>query len=237
MIRTDGSFDTAIPFDHREIVIEKHDDVYVVGDVHGCLDALETLLSALEITDEDLVLFVGDLVRKGPESRAVLDRIHESPQLLSVRGNNEQKLIDGDASLPGFGSTACEIMESFPVAIRWDDGLVVHGGLDPGRTIATHSVADVQTMRAPDGDGYDGPFWFGDYNGPPRVFFGHTVLDRPFESEWAVGLDTGCVYGGTLTAYDINRQRFVSVDSDGHVDRSDDKIVATDDRLGVNDDG
>lgn len=58
-------------------------------------------------------------------------------------------------------------------------------------------------MRSPNGDGYDGPFWFETYEGPPRVFFGHTVLEEPFEREWTVGLDTGCVYGGTVTAYDV----------------------------------
>jgi diadenosine tetraphosphatase ApaH/serine/threonine PP2A family protein phosphatase len=67
-------------------------------------------------------------------------------------------------------------------------------------------------MRAvPPQNGYSGPFWFEGYEGPPRVFFGHTVLERPLETEAAVGLDTGCVYGGELTAYDCTRDRFVSV--------------------------
>ncbi|MFP8952203.1 metallophosphoesterase family protein [Natrialbaceae archaeon A-arb3/5] len=217
-------------FDHRRIDRGQYDDVYVIGDVHGCVGALETLLSELELGVDDLAIFVGDLVRKGPESKAVLDRVRSSPQLLSVRGNNEQKLVDGTASLPSLDEADHEYIESLPVAISWDGGLVVHGGVDPSRGLASHSNEDVLTMRAPDGDGYDGPFWFDEYEGPPRVFFGHTVLENPFDCEWAVGLDTGCVYGGCLTAYDVRRDRFVSVSTSEHVARSTSKIVAVETR-------
>ncbi|GAB3665520.1 metallophosphoesterase family protein [Halopiger thermotolerans] len=217
--------DGAVPFAHRRIDLERYDDVYVVGDVHGCLEELEALLATLSLGEDDLAVFVGDLVRKGPESRAVLERVRESPRLLSVRGNNEQKLLDGDAALPELDDRDREYVASLPVAIGWDGGLVVHGGVDPTRTLDAHSAGDVLTMRSPRGDGYDGPFWFEAYDGPPRVFFGHTVLEEPLEREWAVGLDTGCVYGGRLTAYDVRRDRFVSVDCEARVDRDDDKIV------------
>ncbi|MFC4248680.1 metallophosphoesterase family protein [Natribaculum luteum] len=218
-------FDAAVSFEHRRIDLENWADVYVVGDVHGCLEDLETLFSVLELGDDDLVVFVGDLVRKGPQSKAVLEQVRESPRLLSVRGNNEQKVLDGDAAVPALGPTDYRYIESMPVAISWDGGVVVHGGVDPNRPLSAHSSEDLLTMRSPAGNGYDGPFWFDAYEGPPRVFFGHTVLERPLEREWAVGLDTGCVYGGSLTAYDVRRERFVSVSTGGHRDRSDEKIV------------
>jgi len=49
------------------------------------------------------------------------------------------------------------------------------------------------------------------YDGPARVFFGHTVFDEPRVSDTAVGLDTGCVYGGSLTAYEYWSDDLVSV--------------------------
>ncbi|QLK26872.1 metallophosphoesterase [Natrinema zhouii] len=223
-----SAFDDTVSFDHRHIVLEDRDDVYVIGDVHGCLDALEALLETLELGGNDLAVFVGDLVRKGPESKAVLDRIRESPRLLSVRGNNERKLLEGEASLPGLDAADSRYLQSLPTAISWDGGVVVHGGVDPSRPLSTHSAGDVLTMRSPDGDGYEGPFWFETYEGPPRVFFGHTVLDAPIEREWAVGLDTGCVYGGKLTAYDVRRDRFHSVTGADHVERSSEKFVTLD---------
>ncbi|WP_394348219.1 metallophosphoesterase family protein [Salinadaptatus halalkaliphilus] len=219
-----------MPFDQHRLELDQYADIYVAGDVHGCLAALERLLETLDLGADDLVIFVGDLVRKGPASKAVLERVRSSPQLLSVRGNNEQKLLDGDATLPALDEADYEYMASLPVAISWDGGLVVHGGVDPERALSEQTGADLLTMRAPNGDGYDGPFWFDDYDGPRRVFFGHTVLDEPLEREWAVGLDTGCVYGGSLSAYDVRRETVISVSASGHVSRSDDKIVTITDR-------
>ncbi|WP_226479812.1 metallophosphoesterase family protein [Natrinema amylolyticum] len=228
MTTANSAFDDSVSFDHRHIDLENRDDVYVVGDVHGCLDSLEALLDTLELGANDLAVFVGDLVRKGPESKAVLDRVRRSPRLVSVRGNNERKLLEGEASLPALDAVDYQYLESLPAAISWDGGLVVHGGVDPSRALSSHSGDDVLTMRSPDGDGYDGPFWFETYEGPPRVFFGHTVLAEPIEREWAVGLDTGCVYGGRLTAYDVCRGESISVAGTGHVERSSEKIVTTD---------
>ncbi|RKD93668.1 metallophosphoesterase family protein [Halopiger aswanensis] len=217
-------------FTQQRIDIDRYDDVYVVGDVHGCPDALERLLSTLEFGAKDLAIFVGDLVRKGPDSKAVLDRVKSSPQLQSVRGNNEQKLLDGRAELPALDSADREYLESLPTAISWADNLVVHGGVDPSRPLLEHSNGDLLTMRSPNGDGYDGPFWFDEYADGPRVFFGHTVLEEPLERKWAVGLDTGCVYGGQLTAYDVHRERFVSVSTPEQEARPDEKFVAVGER-------
>ena len=217
--------DGSVPLDHRQIDVENRDDIYVIGDVHGCLESLEALLDRLDLGGNDLAVFVGDLVRKGPDSKAVLDRVRRSPRLLSVRGNNERKVTDGEASLPALDGGDVRYLESLPTAISWEGGLVVHGGVDPSRPLSAHADDDVLTMRSPAGDGYDGPFWFETYEGPPRVFFGHTVLAEPIEREWAVGLDTGCVYGGSLTAYDVRRERFLSVPGADYEERSPEKIV------------
>jgi serine/threonine protein phosphatase 1 len=122
-----------------------------------------------------------------------------------------------------------QYIHDLPVAISWNDDLAVHGGLDPRRTLSEHEVVDLLEFRAvPPENGYDGPFWFenGQYEGPPRVFFGHTVLDEVVDNEWAIGLDTGCVYGGALTAYDYYADEFVSVPAeDTYQERPDRKFV------------
>ena len=82
-------------------------------------------------------------------------------------------------------------------------------------------------MRSPHGNGYDGPFWYDNYDGQYRVFFGHTVHDSPIEREHAVGLDTGCVYGGMLTAYDHRHEEYITVDqTTTHQERDDSKVVS-----------
>ena len=53
--------------------------VIVISDVHGCVDALERLLDKLNVTPDfdgsDLLIFVGDLVNKGPDGPGVVRRV------------------------------------------------------------------------------------------------------------------------------------------------------------------
>jgi len=212
---------------HRWIDRDQWDEVYVVGDVHGCLPVLCRLLDRIEPGADDLVVFVGDLVRKGPDSTGVLDLVRRRENFVSVRGNNEEKLLAGSETLPGLTPTHLSYLSSMPVTLGWAGVLVVHGGVDPRVSLAEHTTDDLLTTRslAP-GGGYERPLWFEEYRGPPRVFFGHTVLSEPFVTDHAVGLDTGCVHGGALTAYDVSAGELQSVDStETHVERSADTIV------------
>lgn len=211
---------------HRRIHADSWQDIFVVGDVHGCLPALETLLETLEIGSNDLVVFVGDLIRKGPDSRGVVEYVRERPNMVAVRGNNEQKVLDGRKTIPSLTDEDLAYLRQLPVAISFEDCLVVHGGINPEKPLYEHAPDDLLTMRSltPE-NGYDRPYWFEEYQGPPRVFFGHTVLEEPVEREWAVGLDTGCVYGGALTAYDYRRDQFISVPATTHKERSSESIV------------
>jgi len=209
---SDADFHEAVADHHRRIDVSAWDDIYVVGDVHGCIDELRALVDRLDPRPEDLLLFVGDLVRKGPDSAAVLDFVAERENAVSVRGNNEDKLIAGRSTLPSLTDAHRDYLDSLPLAVSWDDALAVHGGVDPTRPLSEQGPEDLLNCRSiPPGGGYDGPFWFERYQGPPRVFFGHTVLDAPLVTDWAVGLDTGCVYGGALTAYDWHADDLVSV--------------------------
>ncbi|WP_284014401.1 metallophosphoesterase family protein [Halobaculum litoreum] len=219
---------------HRRVDVSAWSDVYVVGDVHGCPDELDRLLAALDVTDDDLVVFVGDLVRKGPDSKGVVERVRDADNMLTVRGNNEEKLLRGDKELPELTDDDLDWIASLPVAISWagdDDthgALVVHGGVDPRVPLTEHSVDDLQNNRSlqPGGSYGDRPYWWEQYAGPERVFFGHTVLARPVVREFAVGLDTGCVYGGDLTAYDWRRDTFHSVSPEGTAEeRAERKIL------------
>jgi serine/threonine protein phosphatase 1 len=207
----DADFSPAVAARHQRLDVDDWAEIYLVGDVHGCRAELEDLLAVLDPSDDDLVLFVGDLVRKGPDSAGVLELVRDHDNFRSVRGNNEDKLIEGRSNLPSLDPHA-DYLAALPVAISFDDALVVHGGVDPRKPLYDHSVRDLlETRSIPPGRSYDGPFWFETYQGPPRVFFGHTVLDAPVVTDDAVGLDTGCVYGGKLTAYDYYADELVSV--------------------------
>ena len=49
--------------------------LYAIGDIHGERDLLEELLASLPLRDEDRLLFVGDYVDRGPDSRGVVDTL------------------------------------------------------------------------------------------------------------------------------------------------------------------
>jgi serine/threonine protein phosphatase 1 len=213
MIDTAG-LNAALGEDHRRVDVDAWTNVYVVGDVHGCLAELEALLERLDPAADELVVFVGDLVRKGPNSAGVIDLVRSRPNFLTVRGNNEEKLLRGEKKLDELDADDLEWVANRPVAISWAGALVVHAGVDPRKPLAQHTVDDFENVRElGDGD-YEPPFWYDAYEGATRVFFGHTPLDDPVVREGAVGLDTGCVYGGELTAYDWAHDRFVGLSPD-----------------------
>jgi protein phosphatase len=55
--------------------------------------------------------------------------------------------------------------------------------------------------------------WAPFYKGPELVVFGHQVYDTPYSHEHAIGIDTGCVFGGALTALSYPSMEITSVKS------------------------
>ncbi len=75
-----------------------------IGDIHGCLLALDTVLNAIESGPDDTLVVLGDFINRGPSTRGVLDRLitlERQCQLVSILGNHDQVLLevlDGHAS-------------------------------------------------------------------------------------------------------------------------------------------
>jgi hypothetical protein len=195
----------------------------IVGDLHGCAAELEDLLAAVRFeTGVDHLVLVGDVVARGPDShRAVA--LARRLGAAWIRGNHEQKLIAahkrGKSLGPDHRKFARELspedwklLESTPLWLDLPEhGLrVVHAGVVPGLAFARtppDAILRVRTCpkaghwsRASDG----GPLWGSRYTGPPHIIFGHNARPEPQIWPWATGIDTGCVYGGRLTALVID---------------------------------
>ena len=67
----------------------------IIGDVHGCITELLKLLEKVQPTDDDTIVFIGDLIHKGPQSKAVVEHIHllslMHNNVVVVQGNHEEK--------------------------------------------------------------------------------------------------------------------------------------------------
>jgi hypothetical protein len=195
----------------------------IVGDVHGCRGELEALLERVAFGSGDRLIFVGDLVARGPDSLGVLDVARRTGAVI-VRGNHEQKLLDWRAAVRDLGAArallACPIgrlhrdlsralrpvdwrlLETSPLFIDLPEhgARVVHAGVTPGVAIDAQAPATLMRIRTvPRGKGAH-VLWGEVYAGPPQVVFGHNAAPGLQLHPWATGLDTGCVYGGRLTA-------------------------------------
>ncbi len=195
----------------------------LVGDVHGCASELESLLDKIAFATGDCLVLVGDLIARGPDNLGVLD-IVRSTGALFVRGNHEQRLLsigpvteeDGNGPRADTDKTVGKMHRDVARQLRpvdWtllgnskpslelpEHGVrVVHAGLDPDVPFEAQTpdtLMRIRTVRAGD----ETVLWGARYAGPPHVVFGHNAAPGLQLHPWATGLDTGCVYGGRLTA-------------------------------------
>lgn len=197
----------------------------LLGDVHGCIAELELLLERLAFSGGDRLVFVGDLVARGPNSAAVVALARRTGARV-VRGNHEAKLLswknckaDKRSDLPlskhhtqvaqSLTEDDWRLLAQSPVWLDLPEhGVrVVHAGVVPGVPIEKQAEKNLLHMRCltPKGEASDekwgaAPLWGAHYEGPPHIVFGHNALATVQLHPWATGIDTGCVYGGSLTA-------------------------------------
>ncbi|WP_405180092.1 polynucleotide kinase-phosphatase [Nocardia sp. NBC_01377] len=228
----------------------------VIGDVHGCLAELQTLLGELGYDiardsedravdaahpDGRTVIFVGDLVDRGPDTPGVLRLamgMVASGTALCVTGNHENKLVralDGKKVRVAHGlAESLAQLESedddFREAAReFCRGLISHYVLDRGRLVVAHAGLKQEYHGRASGrvrafamygestgetDEYGLPVrypWAEEYRGRATVLYGHTPVT---ELRWVnntLCLDTGVVFGGTLSALRYPERESVSV--------------------------
>ena len=200
----------------------------VVGDVHGCYDELVELLDICNGRSPDVcVVFVGDLINKGPKSAEVVKLVREM-NAYSVRGNHDECSLytwqcyqEGKEPLPPkfewmrqLSKEDLEWLSQLPYTLRFPSRkiLVVHAGLVPGVELENQSLHNLLHMRYVSFNnktlrffGHDDPNedtqpWAETWDGLYHVYFGHNARQFFQDRRKATGLDTACVYGGSLTA-------------------------------------
>lgn len=233
----------------------------IIGDVHGCLDELVELLVELgylvnkvEQNDKNFgfevtapnnrkVVFVGDLVDRGPDSPGVLRLVMSmvnSGVAHCVPGNHDlklQKYLSGkQVQLKhGLELTVKQLESESAVFKRTVEqflyGLISHYVFDDGKLVVAHAGIKEEMQGRGSGavrtfcmygettgeiDEFGLPVrynWAREYRGKAKVVFGHTPVP---EAEWlnnTIDIDTGCVFGGKLTALRYPEEELISVNA------------------------
>lgn len=214
-----------------------------IGDLHGCALEFERLLVAVGFDPaRDRLLLTGDLFSRGPEPLAVWHAV-ERTGAECVLGNHDVRLLrqlravaDGRApsiehadearlldALHPVAPAVLAWLESRPLFILDPAFLLVHAGIHPTLGLEATSPKMLYTLRLwPPAKGIVGPRWHDFYAAPPDappIVFGHdapgglVVKRRPDGSPTVIGLDSGCVYGGRLSAWRLEDDAFVHVPS------------------------
>lgn len=226
----------------------------IIGDVHGCADELAGLLADLgyrlswsddrtariEAPHGRRLVFVGDLVDRGPRSPDVIRIAMAAVEAggYVVQGNHDNKLqrwMDGRNVKIGHGlqetidqlTSESEVFKTKAKAFLYD--LRSHFWLDNGRLAVAHAglKADMIGRGSPavrdfalygettgEIDEFGLPVradWAANYRGDCAIVYGHTPV---VEAEWVnntICIDTGCVFGGKLTALRWPERELVSV--------------------------
>ena len=186
-------------------------------------------------------IFLGDLVDRGPDIPAVLRLVMgmvKAGTALCVPGNHDMKLMrklkGRDVQLThGLADSVQQLEKELPefkqAVIKFLDDLVSHYVLDDGNLVVAHAgmkeemqgrgsgkVRDFALYGETTGetDEYGLPVrynWAAEYRGKAMVVYGHTPIAEPEWLNRTINIDTGCVFGGKLTALRYPEREIVSV--------------------------
>ncbi|WP_212004388.1 polynucleotide kinase-phosphatase [Chitinophaga sp. HK235] len=226
-------------YDELYMLLEKLG--YVIDKEHAELISAPQTTDANGYTRTRKPLFVGDLVDRGPASpqvlRLVMNMVNNG-SALCVPGNHDAKLLrwlNGrqvhlrhglEKTVEQLGAEPPEFLEAIKSFI---DGLISHYVLDDGKLVVAHAGLKENMQGRGSGavrefclygettgetDEFGLPVrynWALEYKGKAMVVYGHTPVP---EAQWlnrTIDIDTGCVFGGKLTALRYPEKELVSV--------------------------
>lgn len=185
-----------------------------IGDIHGCYQELLQLLDKVQLTPEDCLISLGDIVDRGPDSVQVYDFLRKRPNTIVLMGNHERKHLRQTLSYSQdivklqFGDRYPEFLEwvgHLPYYYETEQAIFVHAALENGLPMESQREEILCGCNAGERyleKQYGKAYWSQFYTGKKPVIFGHHVVgDAPLVTERnGYGIDTGACHGGRLTA-------------------------------------
>lgn len=201
-----------------------------IGDIHGCIQALDTLIEQVNPQAHDLVVTLGDYVDRGPDSKAVLDRmvaLGERCRHVALKGNHEVMMLGACEDSEQFAEwlqcggrqtlgayRANEDWRTFADTVPESHWQFIRGECAPYHETSTHFF--VHANAAPDLPLADQPdyllYWesleaamWRPHESCKTMICGHTPQrsGRPLVLDGAICIDTWVYGGGWLTCLDV----------------------------------
>lgn len=217
------------------VLPENYERIYAVGDIHGNLKELKTLLDFVftqdPLTENDLVVFLGDYIDRGPASCEVVNYVRDfrasNPNTLCLQGNHEEMLLSflgvsgehGDFYLANGGM---QCFDSYGITVSNDRSKIrrefpdehieffssLEVGVIVGHFILVHAGIR-PTVPLEEQDSHDlrwirREFIHNQHRFGKTVVFGHTAFNGLFvDLPYKLGIDTGIAYGNALSIVEL----------------------------------
>jgi serine/threonine protein phosphatase 1 len=212
----------------------ENEKIFVVGDIHGCLDMFSRLMDKIEWEPaKDRLIFIGDYIDRGRDPKGVVDYIlaltQRSDRIECLIGNHEAIFLDylsgKDRGLFLFNGGWTTIESYQGNTLKSPDALVPEDHLAFYRSLKTYvELEDFYLVHAGfrpgvaiENQSLEDMVWirerfiYSEYDFGKKVIFGHTPFSEPLVTKNKIGLDTGAVYGNRLTCLELPKMKFYSV--------------------------
>ncbi|MEA2102412.1 MAG: metallophosphoesterase family protein [Thermodesulfobacteriota bacterium] len=211
---------------------------FAIGDIHGSIGKLEDLIRAITPGKDDTLIFLGDYIDRGDSPVRVVGflidlstRIH----CVFLRGNHEDMFLEylehgrnkgiffangGIRTMVDYAKDAkslshYELAKRIPLShrgfyadLRWyyedEKYIYVHAGITPHVPPENNRKDSLIWIRD--------EFIFSPTGLEKKVIFGHTPFTRPLVKPDKIGIDTGAIYGGPLTAVELPQEEFIQAE-------------------------
>lgn len=181
-----------------------------IGDIHGEIEKLNSLLDKLNLQTGDKVIFLGDYIDRGLNSKQVIERILDLSKKIEcvfLKGNHEDMLLktkitqskddiehwllsggistyDNYGDYPAIFNTHEKFLDSLKLYHIEQNYMFVHAGINPKKELSEQTEDDLLWIRE--------EFLDNSHNLPYKIIFGHTPFIEPLILNDKIGIDTGC---------------------------------------------
>jgi serine/threonine protein phosphatase 1 len=216
-------------------MVALQENLFVFSDIHGCLDEFNGLLETLPLNDDSELIFLGDYIDRGHDSKGVIDRIldlSKQYKVTALKGNHEQMFLHflddletplaasfafngGGATLASYSDqfgvyevpqTHLDFLHALPLFHETDDYFFVHAGVP---NIPLHDISEdnEHELLWIRRDFFESIFDWG-----KTIVHGHTPINDCEILPYRINIDTGCVFGNKLSALALPSQEVYHIE-------------------------